>query len=92
MNQYTANTLIQMSVAVTTATGAPISPTTLTLRIETPDGVIADHTADIINTGIGTNYANFLAVQVGLHQYEWTGTGAAQVCTRGQFLINQGAF
>lgn len=92
MNDYTANTLIQMKVTVTTSTGTLVDPTTLVFKMTTPDGLVSDYTVDIVNTGVGKNYVNFLAAQIGLHRYEWIGTGAAQVSAVGQFIVDTGTF
>ena len=92
MNHYTTGTLVQLNLSVTTATGAFINPTTLTFRIQTPDSVITDYSTSVTNSSVGVYYATFTPSQVGLHQYEWIGTGAAQVATLGQFLVTQGTF
>ena len=92
MNQYTNNTLIQLNITITNAAGNPVDPTTLDLKVMTPDGVVTDYAGSIVRTSVGIYYAQLLPVQIGLHQYEWIGTGAAQVATIGQFLINQGTF
>lgn len=92
MNQYTAGTLVQMNLTVTNALNAPVSPTALSFKIQTPDGIVTDYSSAIIQTGAGTYYAQFTPVQYGLHEYEWIGTGAAQVATVSQFLVNQQTF
>ena len=92
MNQYIENNLVQMTVAITTPSGTAVDPTAITLRIQTPDGVVTDVSGTVVHASTGNYYANYLPIQVGLHQYEWTGTGAAQVVAQGQFLINQATF
>ena len=92
MNFYTNNTLIALTTSVATAAGAPINATTMVFRITTPDGVIADYSGTVTNPTVGQYVADFLAVQVGLHQYEWVATGAAQVAAVGQFVVNQSTF
>jgi hypothetical protein len=92
MNTYTAGTLIQLNLAVTTPAGSPISPTTVTFKIQTPDGVVTDYSSSVLVVSTGVYYAQFNPVQVGLHQYEWIGTGVAQVASVSQFLVNQSTF
>lgn len=92
MNQYIAGTLIQINLAVTTSTGTPISPTTVTFKIQTPDGVVTDYSGTVVDVSAGVYYAQFNPVQVGLHQYEWIGTGAAQISSVAQFLVTQAPF
>jgi hypothetical protein len=83
---YQTGNLIRLTVAITvTATGAPISPSGLTLKMKTPDGITTDISSTIVNDSTGNYHADFPVVQSGLHTYQWTGVGAAQVATLNQF-------
>jgi len=92
MNTYTAGDLLTLSVAFTNNAGVPMAPTTVTLRVQTPDYVITDLSGTIVPGTTGNYSALFSAVQVGVHQYEWIGTGAVQVTVVDLFLVNQAQF
>lgn len=90
-NNYTVGTLVRVSTVVTQIVGgSPIDPTTITLTLELPDGTIVDLTSAIVRDSTGNYHADYTPVAFGLHQYEWAGTGAAQVAKVGSFIVNQG--
>jgi hypothetical protein len=97
INSYTVDQLVAITANfVTPATAnppsAPIDPTQVTMRITAPDGSITDMTSAVIKVAIGSYLVNFLVQQVGMHQYEWIGTGAVQAAAIGRFLCNQNVF
>lgn len=93
MNDYTAGNLIRITVAFTAvATTALIDPTTVILNLKSPDGTIQSLATSIVRDSVGTYHADFLPTQVGIHIYEWEGTGVVQVASLGQFLVSQGLF
>lgn len=93
INHYTANTLIRVKVEVDEVTnGSPIDPTTVQLKMNLPNGQIVDLSSSISNDSVGVYHADYLPALVGLYQYEWIGTGAAQVASIGSFLVDQAVF
>ena len=92
MNSYIAGTLVQINATLVTAQGVFVAPTTLTFKIQTPDGIVTDYSSTIVIEAPGAYYANFTPTQTGLHQYEWIGTGAAQAAVQGQFIVNASLF
>ena len=73
---YPVQTLSRLSVTFTGG-GSPADPTTVTLTIITPDG--AQHTVaqpPIVRDGIGAYHYDYTVATVGVHQYEFQGTGA----------------
>lgn len=91
MNYYTQGSLVRMTCAVLVGT-TPTNPTTIDFRITMPDGVVTDLSSSIVNDSTGNYHADYITTQVGLHQYEWIGTGAAQVSQVSQFLVSQATF
>jgi hypothetical protein len=92
MNFYTQGTLIQVSIALTTPTGALIDAQNLAFRVKSPSGVVTDYSSAILNPSTGNYTCAVLADQIGLFQYEWLATGTVQASAVGQFLVNQGTF
>src|SRR5665213_2657424 len=91
-NQYTVGTLVRVSVVVTVAAGgAAIDPSAVTLAMELPDSSLVDLTGSIVHDSTGNYHADYAPSLFGLFQYEWTGTGAAQVSQVGSFFVNQSA-
>lgn len=91
MTTYTVSTLIRLSIAVTDPTGAPIDAT-MSLKIKDPTDAVTDVTGSITHDGTGLYHADYPPLMVGLYQYEWIGTGAAQVSAVSSFLVNQDLF
>lgn len=92
MNSYTNDNLIQFGTTITDLSGNPTNASQLTFKVKTPDGVVADYSSTVQNTGIGTYTAQFFAVQVGLHQYEWVASGTVEAAQVSQFLVSQAVF
>ena len=90
-NRYTVGTLVRVSTAINSLNPAvPIDPTSVELSLELPTGAVLDLTSTIVHDGIGLYHADYLTTVAGFHQYEWAGTGDAQVTKVGSFFVNQG--
>jgi hypothetical protein len=88
MNTYPAgNTVILTLSVVASATGAPVSPTVVTLKIKYPNGNVADISSSITEVGVGAYQASFTAGAGGVYTYQWVGTGVANIATNGQFAV-----
>ena len=93
MNQYTADTLIRMTVSfVTAVTNTYADPTTVTMKIKLPDDSIVDLSGSVVKTSVGNYYTDYVPLTVGLHMYEWIGAGAVKAAIVQQFNVNQGTF
>lgn len=93
MNQYTAQTTIRLAVTVTaTIGGALTDPTTVTLSMRNPDHSIDDLTSAVVRDSVGVYHAEVTPTELGLHMYEWRGSGAVSVASIGQFLVTQSTF
>jgi hypothetical protein len=92
MNTYTENNLVALTGVVKTHAGVLIDPTTLVLKVQTPDGSVVDISSSVVRNSTGNYQANYLPTQVGLHMYEWVGTGIVQVSGHNQFIVSPGLF
>lgn len=80
MNVYDLDTLIELTGTFTTSAGAPINPTTVTLRLRTPDGIVTTYTgAQLGNPAVGVFTLDFQATQSGPHIYKWQGAGNVEI-------------
>jgi hypothetical protein len=86
MNTFTAGTLVRVSSSLADVAGV-LTDATLTCRMKEPDGMIT--TLTVTRDAAGKNHADFLTAKLGLHQYEFLATGAAQAAGLGQFLVTQ---
>lgn len=80
MNTYQLDTLVELQTTFTDADGALVNPTTVTLYIRTPDGIVTAYTGGNIghpSTGLYTFDVN--ANQSGPWIYKWQGTGAVEI-------------
>ncbi len=91
-SDYITNDLIRLSLSVKQLDGSPIDPTTVTAKIKLPDGTIVDLTSSIVRPGVGEYYVDYLPTTLGTYQYEFIGTGAAQVAAQNKFLVDRATF
>ena len=77
-NSYVYNTGVRITGSFTSS-GAPTDPTTVTLKIKTPAGIITSYTyasGEVTKSGTGEYYKDFVLNQSGTWYYYWQGTGA----------------
>lgn len=92
MNTYTAQNTVRLSATISLdASGAPMDPTTVGLLMKLPDGSMVDLVSSVVKDGTGAYHCDFVPTVLGLHMYEWIGTGGANVARWGQFLVTRPA-
>jgi len=94
MNTYQLDEAVVLAATFGNATGAPTNPTTTTLYVQTPDGLIANLTgnATISNPSTGNFTATIQTTQAGPYIYKWQGTGAVEITSPDQyFQVSQSA-
>lgn len=94
MNSYELDTAVVLGASFGNATGGPTNPTTTTLYVQTPDGVIANLTGNVTlaNPSTGNFTATLITDQAGPWIYKWQGTGAVEITSPDQyFQVNQSA-
>ena len=90
MNEYTAQNTIRLGLSVQQVAGAVgVDPTAVTLSMRLPDGTVSDLSTGIVRDSAGAYHCDFAASVLGLHMYEWKGTGSAVVAGIGQFLVSR---
>ena len=88
MNTYQTEVIIPLKATFTTATGAPVTPTAITLTIETPLGAIVTvGIPGLVNTGVGTYYYNYIPLSPGLYSYRYEADGVVQTAAESQFYV-----
>ena len=94
INYYTIGDLVAMPASFLTPAPnpQPVDPTAVTMRVQTPDGGVTDLSASVTKLSVGNYTVSYLVQQLGLHTYEWIGTGAVQQVGIGKFLVNQATF
>lgn len=97
MAAYQRGQTVKLSVAFTDAAGAPANPTTVTCKVEEPDGTETIYTAAsspaIANPTTGTFTLTLTPDQSGMHTYRWTGTTVSAVAVdEDQFHVLGSAF
>jgi hypothetical protein len=83
VNNYETHTLIALSVIFyNVQMNIPADPTTVSLWVEDPTGVVTQVSSlNIVRTGVGTYYANFMPTSPGLWKYKWEGSGTSVQAT-----------
>lgn len=88
-NEYGINTLVRVSVLFTdnAVPAVPTDPTTVTLKIKAPDGVVTTKTTgDLVHDGDGAYHFDVLANQEGRWFFTYEGDGAVQVSSPDAFF------
>jgi hypothetical protein len=70
--------------------GVDTDPTTLTFRITEPDGTVTTYVyltdVALVKDSVGDYHVDWAVDQIGVHYYEFVGTGTAALTLRGSFL------
>ncbi len=84
MNVYQVDTLIQLNVVFyNTALNLPADPVAVALFVEDPAGAVTEQDpAQIVRTGTGAYYLNFLPPSPGRWTYKWQGVGNVVATSR----------
>lgn len=94
MNTYQLDEAVVLGASFGNATGAPTNPTTTTLYVQTPDGVVANLTGNVTlaNPSAGNFTTTLITDQAGPWIYKWAGTGTVEITSPDQyFQVNQSA-
>jgi hypothetical protein len=77
-------------------TGAPVDPTTLTLKIKDPALVETTYVygvgPQIIKESVGVYYYDLPLIATGTWRYRWEGTGTNMAASEGSLVVNASAF
>lgn len=76
--------------AVNAEVGELAAPSTVTLVLETPDGVETSYTAaaaTVTNVSTGIYRRDHSVTLAGLHRYRWVATGTVVAAEEGQFYV-----
>lgn len=94
MAAYPKGQSVKLTCAFTDAAGAAANPTTVTCRVEEPDGTETTYSTPVItNPSTGTFQLILVPDQSGQHTYRWTGTtGSAVAVDEDQFSVLLSAF
>jgi hypothetical protein len=97
MGAYNKGQSVTLFNDFTNTLGAPANPTTVTCKVEEPDGTETTYTASatpaITNPSLGRFELVIVPDQSGMHTYRWTGTtGASVAVDEGQFSVLLSAF
>jgi len=81
VNIYQVETLLQLNVTFfNVEANLPADPQEALLFIEAPDGTVTQaDPSQIVRTGVGAYFYNFLPPGPGVWTYKWQGTGVSSV-------------
>ena len=93
MNTYqSGNTIVLSAQFSAVVGGAPVDPTSVTLRVVDPNGVETDYTTQITKLGTGSYTYALQVLTSGYWNYRWEGLGAVFAALESRFLVSQTAF
>lgn len=83
MNVYQTETIVRLSVTFyNTAANQPADPSQVALFVQDPNGNVTQiDSGNIVRTGVGLYYSNFLPSSPGEWTYKWQGSGTSVVAT-----------
>lgn len=95
-NQYDIGDVVRISAAFKNMAKVLVDPTTITLEIKNPSGTIItwvyDVDPEVIRTGAGVYYADYLIEKSGIHYFKWFGTGDVTAAEEWQFFVKATQF
>ena len=91
MNTYPFGATVRIKCTFTDPAGALGDPTTVTLKVEGPDGVETTYT-DAVKDAVGLYHRDILVSGSGYWSYRWIGTGAIAQVDEDQFQVATSAF
>ncbi len=92
MNAYDPGSIVTISVAFTNASGAPVAPSSVTLRVQNPAGTETDYTTSLTNVSTGVYTQPVTPLISGIWRYRWEATGAVAAATDGAFVVTYTPF
>jgi hypothetical protein len=96
MNTYHEGQRVRLTVAFANFLGDAEDPTSVTIKIRTPAGVVSTYThgvdPELIRDGIGLYWAEIDAETDGIWNYRWAGTGAVKAAVENRFLVTPSRF
>lgn len=92
MNEYITGNVIVITGAFANAAGEADDPSNVYCKVKLPNGTVQDVSSTIVKQSTGNYTANFSPSLVGLHTYEWLGTGAIVAATQVQFYVTATTF
>ena len=88
-NLYEPGTKVRLSVVFSSA-GAETDPTTVTLKVRTPAGVVTSYTwagAQVTKDAVGRFHMDLSVTASGRYYYRWIGTGTVETSVEASFRV-----
>lgn len=92
VNSYDIGDMVEMQSNFTDKSGNPLDPTTITLRIKTPNGKVQVFTyalSQLTKISVGGYAYDFTTTMAGIHKYRFEGTGACVAAEETEFSVNK---
>lgn len=94
-NTYDLNDCVKFSVTFTDSAGTATDPTTVTLKLQDPNGVDTTYTyalAQVAKSGTGAYYKTMTITTAGEWYYRWEGAGAIVAAAEAMIYVRQSEF
>lgn len=95
-NVYVPGMDVLLSGAFFNVSGAPVDPTTVTLKVRKEGVGITTYVyltdAFVTRTSVGVFYRKYTPASAGVYFYRWEGTGALASAYEGMFIVNETNF
>lgn len=95
MNNYETGNLVTITATFTNLSGAPADPSTVTLKVQDPEGVETVYTyalGEITRTGVGAYSIAVAVAKAGFWTYRWEGTGTVYAAQEARFNVDGSIF
>lgn len=90
MNTYLIGQAVTVSATFKNDSGVATDPTTVTLKVRTPDGLTTSYTyaaAELARASAGAYSMAYATAQAGAHIYRFEGTGVVVAAGEGTFAV-----
>ena len=78
MLEFLQGQVVRLSGQVTDITGVLADPSSMVLKVKTPDGITTSYSTTLIHDGSGLYHYDLPLTQAGEHYYRWEATGVDQ--------------
>jgi len=92
MTEFTIGQQLRLQCLFKDLNGVPIAPSTVTLSIRKPDGVVDYTGTGVTNPSTGVYYRDYTPAVWGEYQYRFVATGAVIVAVEGRFDVRSSDF
>lgn len=92
MINFIVGDMARLGLDVSDVSGALADPSSISLRVRSPVGVVTTLTGELVKDAVGKYHFDLALDENGYYQYQWVCTGQNRGVTEGGFLVAPKSF